>query len=456
VAANLSVEVPTGWLVDPMAVDLSFETYGDSRMLRFDVKVPAEVRGVHELRYHMTVGSLRDSVVLHPVRQLAPGLPGPATEASCVSEVFLAHPATVAIHGIAAQFIRTLRIGYVEGTSEGLLPALARFDLDIEVISDDGLAFGDLSTYDTIVVGPNAYVLRPSVVRNSARLLDYIAQGGTLIVQYQSYDYDQMGAAPYPFTYSQPHDRVTQPDAPVTLLAPDHPILRTPNLITSEDFRGWVHDRGLYFFGEWDDRYSPLLASADPGEEAREGGLVVASHGRGTYVYAAYSFFRQIPAGLEGPIRLFANCLGYADAKVRERAARLRTVPIFDLLDEEELYRVAKLASEEWHEAGAVISRQGDEEEELYVVLHGEIEVVREGEQTWDVVYTARAGDFIGELAPLARLRRSATLRARENTTALMVRAPDLLRLIEEHPALTRGMLRVLARRLADRGPHDA
>src|SRR4029079_7155925 len=135
------------------------------------------------------------------------------------------------------------------------------------------------------------------------------AGGGTLIVQYQAYGYELHDVAPYPFDYSHPHDRVTEPDAPITVLEPDHPLMTHPNRISEEDFDGWVRDRGLYFFGTFDDRYTPILGCQQPGEELKLGGLLAAGYGRGALVYVGYSRFRQIPAAVPGAFRLLANLL---------------------------------------------------------------------------------------------------------------------------------------------------
>ncbi len=129
------------------------------------------------------------------------------------------------------------------------------------------------------------------------------------MVLYHGYGYERRGLAPYPIKYNNPHDRVTDQRASVTLLMPDDPLFHYPNLISLGDFDGWVHDRGLYFFGNWDERYTPLLSCADAGEPQKAGGLMRCAYGKGTYFYAGYSFHRQIPAGVPGAFRLLFNML---------------------------------------------------------------------------------------------------------------------------------------------------
>ena len=133
--------------------------------------------------------------------------------------------------------------------------------------------------------------------------------GGTYIVQYNQYVFNRTQFSPYPAHISRPHDRVTREEAPVEILEPDHPIFNVPNKISKKDFAGWVQERGLYFWGEWDERYTPLMASWDPGEEPKAGGLLEARYGKGRYIYTGYAWFRQLPAGVPGAYRIFSNLL---------------------------------------------------------------------------------------------------------------------------------------------------
>jgi hypothetical protein len=151
------------------------------------------------------------------------------------------------------------------------------------------------------------------LVANQQRLLDYVREGGTLIVQYQTVESNSVIFAPYPVQLS--NDRVVDETAPVTVLQPEHAIFRWPNLITEKDFGGWIQERGLYFLDRWDERFTPLLESHDPGEPPRRGGMVMARYGKGTYVYTGYAWFRQLPAGVPGAFRIFANLISLPRAK---------------------------------------------------------------------------------------------------------------------------------------------
>jgi CRP-like cAMP-binding protein len=356
----------------------------------------------------------------------------------------------VAIDLVDARFIRTLRYGYVHGMEEQIVPSLTRFELDLAEVTDDQLEFADLSAFDAIVIGPNAYAVRPALRRSAARLLDFVAQGGTLLVQYQTYGYDAGGLTPFPFRFSQPHDRVTDPQAPVMLADPAHPVLHAPNAIGPADFDGWVHDRGLYFMGEWDRRYAPVLASADAGEPLREGGLLCASYGRGTYVYAAYSFHRQIPAGVPGAVRLFANLLALAEVRVRERMARLGALELFAFMTEPQLYEAARSVSERWVDAGAYLAREGERGHEMFIVVDGTVEVLQSAPGGDRLVHVASPGEELGELTLLADIPRTASLRAATDVVVLVIRDDALKSWLLRHPDLARGMMRRLAHRIVE------
>jgi LmbE family N-acetylglucosaminyl deacetylase len=450
VAGTLHAEAPAGWSVHPAMSDLSFVRAGQVRTVRFEVTIPAEAKpGIHEIGYRVESEDREYGVVLQPVRRRAPGVAEAVDETNCIAEAFISAPATVSVHLIEAEFIKRLRSAYIRGADEDILWSLHHFGIDMTVLAPDELSYADLSLFDAIVVGPNAYLIRDDVHRNAARLLEYVERGGTLICQYQAYDYQQPGLAPYPFRYRQPHDRVTAPDAPVALLDAQHPALSVPNRIGPEDFDGWVHDRGLYFFGEWDKRYMPLLESGDPGQEPQRGGLLVANYGRGTYVYAAYSFFRQLPEGVPGAVRLFANLLGLAEARILERAEQARRIPLLAFLSDEQLYDVARLMSERWLDAGTILCRQGDRGSDLYMVLEGDVQVLKGHGGTEHLVSVAGPGEVVGELAAIADIPRSATLRAGTDVKILAMRGSHFRGFLRQHSDLSERITAVLAKRLA-------
>ena len=206
-------------------------------------------------------------------------------------------------------------IGYIMGSGDEVVEGLRHLGYDVTLLSDDELESGDLSRFDAIVGGIRAYNTRERLAVVQPRLLQYVENGGTLIVQYnvsRGLVTEEIG--PYPFTIGR--DRVSEEDAPVTILAPDHPLLNIPNRITQQDFEGWVQERGLYFATQWDDRYETVVASHDKGEPDTAGGLVFTRFGEGVFIYSGISWFRQLPAGVPGAYRLLANMI--SSGKVNE------------------------------------------------------------------------------------------------------------------------------------------
>jgi hypothetical protein len=207
------------------------------------------------------------------------------------------------------------RIAWVRGASDAVADALRDLGLEVDVLDATAVAAADLAAYDVVVIGSRAYETDAALGRVNERLLAYARGGGTLIVQYQQYQFSNGGFAPYSFDIARPHDRITDEASAVRILAPQHPVFQHPNRLGEDDWRGWVQERGLYFAGAWGAELTPLLALRDPGEEEKLGGLLVAPLGAGRYVYTGLSFFRQIPAGVPGAYRLLANLLALGEGK---------------------------------------------------------------------------------------------------------------------------------------------
>jgi len=206
--------------------------------------------------------------------------------------------------------VKTLgrKVGYIMGAGDEVPDALRNLGYDVIQLSDGMLENEDLSQFDAIVAGVRAYNTRDRLRLIKDKLLRYVERGGNLVVQYNVSSNqltDRIG--PYPLTIGR--DRVNVENAPITFLAPDHPLLNIPNKITSKDFEGWVQERGLYFASQWDDKYETVLSSHDPGEPDKKGGLLYARYGRGVFIYTALAWFRQLPEGVPGAYRLFANLI---------------------------------------------------------------------------------------------------------------------------------------------------
>jgi hypothetical protein len=221
--------------------------------------------------------------------------------------------------------VSPVHVGYITGSGDAVPEALRRMGLRVTVLDDATLSRGDLSAYDAIVVGIRASEARPAFAANQARLRQFMERGGTLIVQYQQGEYTAQNLPPYP-AQIMGNSRVTDETSRVTILAPQHAAFTFPNRITAADFDGWVQERNLYAFTSFDSRYTPLLEAADPGEMAQRGGEVYARVGRGHFVYTSYAWFRQLPAGVPGAYRLFANLVSLSKAPAAARS-NARTAP---------------------------------------------------------------------------------------------------------------------------------
>lgn len=197
-----------------------------------------------------------------------------------------------------------VKIGYIAGSGDRVFDAIKQMNFDVQMLSENDLTSGDLSKFDEIVVGIRASQVRPDFIANHQRLLDYVKNGGTLLVQYQLPVYQNL--LPFP---AQMNARVTDENAKITILEPLNPIFNFPNKITDEDFKNWVQERNLYAFSNFDANWKPLLESHDENEAENKGGLVVADIGKGKFIYCSYAFFRQLPAGVPGAYRLLANLL---------------------------------------------------------------------------------------------------------------------------------------------------
>ncbi len=212
--------------------------------------------------------------------------------------------------------VAAVKVGYIMGSGDAVPEAIRQMGLEVDLINENDLTGGDLSRFDTIVVGIRAYQVRRDLISNNQKVLDFARNGGTLIVQYQRPDYVSQNLQPFPASMTDSQRttagttaRVVDENAKVTILDRSNRVFNFPNKITDADFSGWVQERNLYNFTTFDGKYTPLLESHDVGELENKGGLVTAEIGKGKYVYCSYAFFRQLPAGVPGAYRLFANLL---------------------------------------------------------------------------------------------------------------------------------------------------
>jgi LmbE family N-acetylglucosaminyl deacetylase len=227
---------------------------------------------------------------------------------------FWSEPAQCVVYALDLNVPKNLRVGYITAEGEPIPEALRTLGLQVEMLDAQALAFGDLSKFNAIVVGVRAYELRPELPGANQRLLQYVSNGGTLVVQYnRDFAWNKEQYAPYPAKIQNGPGgqlpRITDENSPVKFLKPDDPLLNRPNKITQDDFKGWVQERGLYYWTQFDPKYTAVLAMNDPGEPDLNGALVYAHIGKGVYIYTGIAFFRQIPEGVPGAYRLFVNLL---------------------------------------------------------------------------------------------------------------------------------------------------
>jgi hypothetical protein len=222
-------------------------------------------------------------------------------------------PAQTVIQPAGVRFLRenirvlAHKVGYIMGAGDQVPDALRQLGCTVSLLTPSDLAGGDLDQFDAIITGVRAFNVRPDVKASIAHLNDYVFKGGSLIVQYNTADSSLGTLGPFPIKIGR--GRISVEDAPVQILKKKSVLLSFPNAITASDFEGWVQERGLYFPSEWDARYEAPIASNDPGENALTGGILYAKYGEGAYIYTSYSWFRQLPAGVPGAYRIFANML---------------------------------------------------------------------------------------------------------------------------------------------------
>ena len=312
---NVGADVPKGWRSSP-AVPIEFGSTGD-KYVKLRVTPPEKLTaGNYTVAAYAKRGDEKFTTSLEPLVTLP--------------TQFWEEPAKCTVLAFDVKVPENLRVGYITAEGEPIPDALRMLGIHVETLDAQALAFGDLSKFDAIVVGVRAYELRPELPGANQRLLDYVSNGGTLVVQYnRDFAWDKTQYAPYPALISPPLPpakegvpqtprllpRITDETSPVKFLKPEDALLNTPNKITLDDFKGWVQERGLYFWTQYDPKYTPLLAMNDPGEPDLNGALAYAKYGRGTYIYTGLAFFRQLPEGVPGAYRLFVNLLSPSRTK---------------------------------------------------------------------------------------------------------------------------------------------
>lgn len=304
VAGKLTPTIPRGWTVEPRSVDFKLGGKGVTRPFDFRVHPPGAKRAAKspitaELTFEAKSNAGSSSAGLERI------------EHSQIPIQLMLQPARVKL--VRADIkIAKRRIGYISGAGDAVATSLRQVGYIVDLLNNETLRGEKLSRYDAIVTGVRAFNTNPQLVAEHAKLMAYVFNGGTMVVQYNTNNRLARLSAdigPYPFEISQ--DRVTDENAPISIEKPSDALFRKPNPISKGDFENWVQERGLYFAGKWDPKYQTVLALNDPGESPKKGAVLVARYGKGAFIYTGLAFFRQLPAGVVGAYRLFANMLAY-------------------------------------------------------------------------------------------------------------------------------------------------
>jgi hypothetical protein len=299
VRGQLRLDAPEGWRIEPASIPVELKGPEGELFATFTIHSPPG-RGEGNLRAIVNVSGHDYSFARERISY------------SHIGDHTLMPPAV-------AKIVRTdIRrkgdlIGYIPGAGDDIPQNLQQIGYTVKILEGSDITPENLKRFDAVVFGIRAYNTQDRIAAWQAELLAYVKAGGVVVAQYNTTDLKTKEIGPFSLEISR--DRVTDETAEIRILAPDHPLLNTPNKITAEDFKGWVQERGLYFPNKWDAAWKPILSCNDPGEKPLDGGLLVAKSGDGYFIYTGYAFFRQLPAGVPGAYRLFANMVSLRDQK---------------------------------------------------------------------------------------------------------------------------------------------
>jgi LmbE family N-acetylglucosaminyl deacetylase len=295
---TLRLKLPAGWRSTPESAEFSMERDGEDHTITFIVLPNAVEAGERRIT---AVAEYQGKTYEEGYR---------LTGYSGLRPYPYFRPAVYRAVGVDVK-TADVRIGYLPGTGDDVPTALENLGRTVRILAASDITQGNLSGYDAIILGTRAYAVRTELKSANARLLDYVKNGGVLIVQYNLQDFDQ-NYGPYPFTLGNNPQKVVDENSKVRLLKPNDPALTWPNRITEADFAGWVEERGHGFMQTWDAHYEPLVETNDPDQDPQLGGLLLARYGKGAYIYDAFALYRQLPDGVPGAYRILANLVSLA------------------------------------------------------------------------------------------------------------------------------------------------
>jgi hypothetical protein len=293
---TVHLKMPAGWKSEPESASFSFALDGEEQIVSFKVspveikEKPYQIKAVAEYTGHE-----------YKEGYIQIGYPG-------LRPYFDYSDANYQLSGADIKVTPNLQVGYITGSGDDIPASLENLGVYVHFLTASDLASGDLKKYDEILVGVRAYAVRDDLRTYNGRLMDYVKNGGVVVVQYQTPEFDH-NFGPYPYSMTNNPEEVTDEHSSVTILDQNNAAMKWPNEITSKDFEGWIEERGSKFLKSWDPQYDALLETHDPGQEPQKGGMVIAHYGSGIYMYTAYAFYRQLPLGVPGAYRIFANLL---------------------------------------------------------------------------------------------------------------------------------------------------
>ncbi len=295
VTGELSLDAPAGWEITPAKKSFHFASAGERQKFSFNVTAPPQA-DIAQITARAKIGDKTFDNQHIEIRY------------AHIPEQLLQPPARIKAISLDLA-VRAKKVGYISGAGDTVAEAIKQMGCDVTLLDGADLTTNRLKDFDAVVIGVRAFNVRNDLTAKMPALFDFVASGGNLIEQYNRPGNDLKTDQLAPYSLHLSGDRVTDETAPMTFLAPDHPVLNIPNKITSADFDGWIQERGIYFPNEWDEHFTPILACSDPGEAPLQGGLLVAQYGKGNFVYTGLVFFRELPAGVPGAFRLFANLI---------------------------------------------------------------------------------------------------------------------------------------------------
>jgi hypothetical protein len=298
--AAVSLQAPEGWRVQPASAPVAFAREDEEMTVKFTLEPPAGVK----------TGEFAVTAIAAGAQGARSSQGYQVVEYPHIHRRQVVQAAATRVKVLDVRIAPNLKIGYVMGVGDRVPDAIEQLGADVQLLDADTLASGDLSRFNVVMIGVRAYERREDLRANNQRLLDYAANGGTVIVQYQRAEFNEAQYGPYPAKTTT--ERVTDENAPMQILVPGHAVFTTPNTIGPETWANWVQERGTYFMGQKDSRYLDLLRSEDPfpfNAGPKTGILVEARVGKGRWLYTGLGLWRQLPAGTDGAYRLLANLL---------------------------------------------------------------------------------------------------------------------------------------------------